>query len=76
MPLNIYIETEQFLPDDCSIFENIGNFCLGDFLTSIIVVVFFFFLCVCVCVCVNKCYRVLVLLLSICRTVFSDLACA
>ncbi|KAK7109961.1 melanotransferrin-like [Littorina saxatilis] len=25
VPLNIYIETEQFLPDDCTIFNNIGQ---------------------------------------------------
>ncbi|KAL8576233.1 hypothetical protein ACOMHN_006156 [Nucella lapillus] len=25
VPLNIYIETEQFLPEDCTIFENIGQ---------------------------------------------------
>lgn len=25
IPLNIYIETEQFLPTDCSIFRNIGK---------------------------------------------------
>ncbi|GFS16683.1 melanotransferrin-like [Elysia marginata] len=25
IPLNIYIETEQFLPDDCTIFRNIGE---------------------------------------------------
>lgn len=25
VPLNIFIETEQFLPDDCTIFENIGQ---------------------------------------------------
>nr|KAG5687663.1 hypothetical protein BaRGS_027555 [Batillaria attramentaria] len=25
VPLNIYIETEQFLPDDCTIFDNIGQ---------------------------------------------------
>ncbi|KAK6177967.1 hypothetical protein SNE40_012821 [Patella caerulea] len=25
IPLNIYIETEQFLPTDCSIFENLGQ---------------------------------------------------
>ena len=24
VPLNVFIETEQFLPEDCTIFRNIG----------------------------------------------------
>ena len=26
IPLNIYIETQQFIPQQCTIFENIGKF--------------------------------------------------
>jgi len=26
VPLNIYIETQQFIPSQCSIFENLGKF--------------------------------------------------